>query len=74
MSAARIRGAGSALARIRELTADFEAPPYACGTYRAMLDGLRALEADLHTHIHLENNILFPRVIALEKRLSDERY
>jgi regulator of cell morphogenesis and NO signaling len=66
--------AGSALARIRELTADFEAPPYACGTYRAMLDGLRALEADLHTHIHLENNILFPRVIALEKRLSDERY
>jgi regulator of cell morphogenesis and NO signaling len=64
--------AGTALARIRELTADFQAPPYACGTYRAMLDGLRALEADLHTHIHLENNILFPRVIAMEKQFSEE--
>lgn len=66
--------AGSALTRIRELTADFQAPSYACGTYRAMLDGLRALEADLHTHIHLENNILFPRVIAMEKGFSDHRY
>jgi regulator of cell morphogenesis and NO signaling len=60
-------GAGLALQRIRELTADYTAPSYACGTYRAMLDGLKALEADLHTHIHLENNILFPRVIALEQ-------
>jgi regulator of cell morphogenesis and NO signaling len=66
--------AGAALTRIRELTSDFQAPSYACATYRAMLDGLRALEGDLHIHIHLENNILFPRVIALEKRLADERY
>jgi regulator of cell morphogenesis and NO signaling len=66
--------AGAALSRIRELTNDFQAPSYACGTYRAMLDGLRALEADLHTHIHLENNILFPRVIALEKQLPGSRY
>jgi regulator of cell morphogenesis and NO signaling len=64
--------AGAALARIRELTANFEAPAYACSTYHAMLDGLKALEADLHTHIHLENNILFPRVIALEKRFAAE--
>ena len=62
--------AGMALSRIRELTLDFQAPPYACSTYRAMLDGLKALEADLHTHIHLENNILFPRVIVLEERFS----
>jgi regulator of cell morphogenesis and NO signaling len=62
--------AGMALARIRELTIDFQPPPYACATYRAMLDGLKALEADLHTHIHLENNILFPRVIALEKQFA----
>ena len=62
--------AGSALGRIRELTSNFQAPPYACSTYIAMLDGLKALEADLHTHIHLENNILFPRVIALEKQFS----
>ena len=58
--------AGRALLRIRQLTIDFQAPPYACFTYHALLDGLRALETDLHTHIHLENNILFPRVIALE--------
>jgi len=35
-----------------------------------MLHGLKALETDLHTHIHRENNILFPRVMALEKRFS----
>lgn len=65
--------AGSALGRIRELTIDFQAPSYACSTYRALLEGLKALEADLHIHIHLENNILFPRVIALEQRLSRNR-
>jgi regulator of cell morphogenesis and NO signaling len=64
--------AGDALSRIRELTCNFQAPGYACSTFRAMLDGLRALEADLHTHIHLENNILFPRVLALEKRFAAE--
>jgi regulator of cell morphogenesis and NO signaling len=62
--------AGAALRRIRALTRDFQAPPYACNTYRAMLAGLKALEADLHTHIHLENNILFPRVMALEARFA----
>jgi regulator of cell morphogenesis and NO signaling len=62
--------AGVALSRIRELTLDFQAPPYACSTYRAMLEGLKALEADLHIHIHLENNILFLRIIALEKRFA----
>jgi regulator of cell morphogenesis and NO signaling len=65
--------AGIALRRIRELTADFQAPSYACATYHAMLDGLRELEADLHAHIHLENNILFPRVIALERQPSTHK-
>jgi regulator of cell morphogenesis and NO signaling len=60
--------AGGALAGIRTLTNDFELPPYACSTVRALYDGLQVLEADLHVHIHLENNILFPRAIALEKR------
>ena len=64
--------AGAALARIRELTVDFQVPGYACSTYRAMLDGLKALEADLHAHIHLENNVLFPRVVALEERFAAE--
>jgi regulator of cell morphogenesis and NO signaling len=61
-------GAGDALAEIRALTNNFELPPYACSTVRALYAGLQALEADLHVHIHLENNILFPRAIALEKR------
>lgn len=59
--------AGVELRRIRDLTRDFEPPEYACTTYRSLLDGLRALESDLRTHVHLENNILFPRAIALEK-------
>ncbi len=59
---------GGELAEIRQLTHDFEYPPYACNTVRALFDGLKALEADLHVHIHLENNILFPRAIALEQK------
>ena len=60
--------AGDALGEIRSLTNNFEMPPYACSTVRALYEGLEALESDLHVHIHLENNILFPRAIALEKR------
>jgi regulator of cell morphogenesis and NO signaling len=61
-------GAGDALGEIRALTHDYRLPPYACSTVRALYEGLQALEADLHVHIHLENNILFPRSIALERR------
>lgn len=60
--------AGDALGEIRTLTNDFELPSYACSTVKALYEGLKVLEADLHVHIHLENNILFPRAIALEKR------
>jgi regulator of cell morphogenesis and NO signaling len=60
--------AGDALGELRQLTRDFELPAYACSTVRALHEGLQAVEADLHVHIHLENNILFPRAIALEKR------
>src|SRR5262249_36156390 len=52
--------AGNALAAMRQLTHDFTAPEDACITYRAMLDGLAELEQDMHRHVHLENNILFP--------------
>lgn len=58
--------AGAALARLRELTRDYTPPPTACGSYRAMLAGLSELEADLHEHVHKENNILFPKATALE--------
>ncbi len=60
--------AGGALEEIRSLTNDFELPAYACATVRSLYEGLKVLEADLHVHIHLENNILFPRAIALERR------
>ena len=59
--------AGGALLRIRQITNDFAVPEYACNTYRALLQGLAELEADTHLHIHLENNILFPRAIKLER-------
>ena len=62
--------AGSALAKIREITRNFELPDYACVTYRALMSGLDELERDLHLHIHLENNILFPRAKRLGPPLS----
>ncbi len=57
---------GAGLARLRELTAGYEPPGDACNSYRAMLDRLRTLELDLHRHVHEENNVLFPRALALE--------
>jgi regulator of cell morphogenesis and NO signaling len=62
--------AGEALRRIRAITRNFEVPEGACITYRSLLAGLEELEHDLHMHIHLENNILFPRAMALEKESS----
>lgn len=59
--------AGAALARLRELTGGYVAPADACNSYRALLDGLSALEADLRQHIHKENNILFPRALRAEE-------
>jgi regulator of cell morphogenesis and NO signaling len=56
--------AGDALRRLRELTDDYTVPEGACTTWRALWFGLAALEASLHEHIHLENNILFPRALA----------
>jgi regulator of cell morphogenesis and NO signaling len=58
--------AGDALARLRELTGGYVAPADACSSYRAYLEGLAALEADLHRHIHKENSILFPRALRME--------
>ncbi len=58
--------AGVALASIRTLTSAYQVPEDACNTYRAMLDGLRELEVNMHQHVHKENNILFPRAVELE--------
>lgn len=67
MMEAEHESAGQALAKIRAITRDFEIPDYACVTYRALIGGLQELEQDLHLHIHLENNVLFPRTIELER-------
>ncbi len=56
--------AGAALARLRVLTKDYKVPAEACASWRALWHGLAALETELHEHIHLENNILFPRALA----------
>ena len=62
--------AGALLREIRALSDDFTPPEYACNTYRVSFAKLAEFEADLHRHVHLENNILFPRAIALEEALA----
>lgn len=56
--------AGSELSRLRALTHGYEAPADVCNTFRAALAGLADLEDDLHLHVHLENNVLFERVLS----------
>lgn len=58
--------AGESLAILRESTEGFTPPDWACNTYRAMLDSLARLEADMHQHIHKENNVLFPKTLERE--------
>jgi regulator of cell morphogenesis and NO signaling len=58
---------GAALALLNEFTDGYTPPEWACNTYRAMLDSLERLEADMHQHIHKENNVLFPKAIELEQ-------
>lgn len=59
--------AGSALRNMRQLSAGYAAPPDACVSFQTLYQALAAFEADLHQHIHLENNVLFPRAIELER-------
>lgn len=58
---------GELLRSIRALTNDYKLPDGACMSYQALYQGLEALGKDLHQHIHLENNILFPRALEFEK-------
>lgn len=55
---------------INELTNNYAPPEDACNTYRVTLSLLNEFEDDLHRHIHLENNILFPKSIELEKAMN----
>jgi regulator of cell morphogenesis and NO signaling len=58
--------AGYILRRMREASSDYAVPPDGCISYKTLYSALTALEVDLHQHIHLENNILFPRAVELE--------
>jgi len=62
--------AGNLIAEIRTLSQDDTPPDGVCPTFRAFFDGLRQFKHDLHQHIHLENNTLFPRAIELEASVS----
>lgn len=60
--------AGDFLKAIRTASKDFVVPEGACPSYRALYFGLEELEKDLHRHIHLENNMLFPLAIEMEEK------
>jgi len=61
---------GEVLRLISNLSNRYIPPPDACNTYRLTLVMLQAFEEDFHKHLHLENNILFPKTIALENELK----
>ena len=62
--------AGQILRELRVLTSDYKVPADACISYQTLYQALENLEKDLHQHIHLENNILFPKALDLEKALN----
>ncbi len=57
---------GHSVAKIRFLTSDYTPPAGACTSFKALYEALKEFETDLHQHVHLENNILFPRAVDLE--------
>jgi regulator of cell morphogenesis and NO signaling len=63
------QAAGDAMASIRNLSGGYTPPEDACTTFKVTYQELRAFEADLHQHVHLENNILFPKSLALERQV-----
>ncbi len=61
--------AGDILRKMREITKDYALPEGACPSFQALYFGLEELEKDLHRHIHLENNVLFPNAVRLEQKV-----
>jgi regulator of cell morphogenesis and NO signaling len=59
--------AGELLRKMRQITGGYSIPETACMSFSALYYGLEELEEDLHRHIHLENNVLFPCAVELEK-------
>jgi len=64
--------AGQILRELRALTSDYKVPPDACISYRTLYEALENFEKDLHQHIHLENNVLFPKALELENALLQQ--
>ncbi|MBZ9728733.1 iron-sulfur cluster repair di-iron protein [Salegentibacter sp. JZCK2] len=62
--------AGAIFKEISDLSDNYSCPDWACNTYKAFYAKLEEFETDLHHHVHLENNILFPRAIELERSLD----
>lgn len=60
---------GEILRQMREITNDYAVPEGACPSFQALYFGLEELEKDLHRHIHLENNVLFPQAVKLEQKV-----
>ncbi|MEO5561895.1 MAG: iron-sulfur cluster repair di-iron protein [Chitinophagaceae bacterium] len=66
--------AGTIMAQIRELTNNYSVPANACTTYRLLFSCLEMFEADLHRHVHLENNLLFPKALKLLGSVSSDSH
>ncbi len=63
--------AGNSMEEINRLSKGYSVPEDGCNTYKLVYQKLKEFEEDLHQHIHLENNILFPKAITLEKELIE---
>ena len=73
MMEAEHQSAGDRMFEIRNLTNNYTLPEDACETYKITLKELKEFEEDLHKHVHLENNILFPKAIKIEESLFNEQ-
>lgn len=63
--------AGVLLGEMRDLSGDYRVPDGSCPSYRGLCQALEEFERDLHHHVHLENNILFPRAVEMERSLKE---
>lgn len=64
--------AGDLLLQMRQISRNYALPEGACPSFRALYFALEDLEKDLHRHIHLENNVLFPQAVELEQKIFGE--
>jgi regulator of cell morphogenesis and NO signaling len=65
--------AGELLAELRLVSHAYGVPEWGCATWRGLYQGLTDLESVLHVHVHLENNVLFPRALELDAHVTAER-